>query len=265
MKTDVPDVILTAFTFFFILAIASPGFIALFTAWLFYFSARRLTTSSGRPIASITHEGRVNVRGKAKPPGRGMVSPFFWNHCVWYKSRIYEERVEELTDSDADSYLIHVWKPIRTEVFSGYFYLVDPTGSVRVSPKEAKMVVENRTNIETDRSLQGIRSLREYLLRNDVRLPRNHSDHQRYLKFEEEWIPSGDDVLVIGDAVRGPTEYNPSQVPFTIKNIGKGLTITDVDYGKLPERSKKNIKFALFVAGVFFGVSLAILMIAALI
>lgn len=251
---------MTAEGFYLVLTVASPGFIALFLAWLFYFSAKKLTTSPGRPIASIAYEGRVNIRGKAKPPGRGMITPFFLNHCVWYKARIYEERVEKNTNTDGDSYYHHVWRPIRTEVFSGYFYLVDPTGSVRVSPKEAKMIVENRTNIETDRSLHGIRSLQEYVSRNNVRLPRNHSDRKHHLKFEEEWIPSGDDVLVIGDAVRGPTEYNPSQVPFTLKNIGRGMIITDVDYGKLPERSRKNIKTALFVAGTSFGIALVLMM-----
>ena len=258
---NIPDVALTAEVFYIVLAIATPGFIALFLAWFFYLLGKRLTTRPGVPIAAITQEGRVKVRGKAKPVKRGMITPFFHIPCVWYASTISVLRIITSSDEDGVPTTERVWNPIRTEFFSGYFYLVDPTGSVRVSPKGSKMIIENRRKVDTDRFLHHHRFILEHVRRNNIYLPRNSTEEDHHLMFEEEWIPSGDDVFVIGDAVRGPTEYRPSQVPFTIKNIGKGMTITDVDYGKLPDRSKKHIKNSLFAAGIFFCLALVLMII----
>jgi hypothetical protein len=211
-----------------------------------------LSTSPAEPIASITSEGMVSVRGKAKPKRKGMITPFFHKPCVWYKARIYELRDEKYTDADGDTKIEMVWRPIRTEFFSGHFFIVDPTGSVRVIPnRDSKLVIENQIHMETDRGLSRDLRLIDYVSRNKVWLPRRHTRADKHLKFEEEYIPVGDDVLVKGYAVKGSYQRSYSEIPFTIKKMGRRMVISDIDFGKVSRRAKK-IMFGSFVTSACF-------------
>ncbi len=165
-------------------------------------------TSKARSIAT----GRVELYGKALPyEKKRLHTPFGGVECIWcgWEIEVYNTSIPESRASCLFRY---------EGVIPGFFLLDDTTGKVLVYSKGAD--VETRFCKEYRRGLDS--GIVEFLRKNGVKPPStdNLISETYNVKAVERFIPTFEEVYVIGNAIQNPKNMGETE------NQEEGLIVT---------------------------------------
>jgi len=168
-------------TFPLMLAVAGvlAGLALLWRGFVAHGTAIRVADTATSRIATLA-AGEVRGSGVVEPAEVTLVSPLQRIECVWYRSRVS-------SGDDGGG----VWSDERGVGFR----IRDPSGSIRVFPRDATIHVGDRLDESTDLLGEEPVALRR---RSDVSIGTGSTGRHRY---REARLEPGDTVTVVGSAV----------------------------------------------------------------